>query len=45
MDLHVVPRVHDGGDVRRRHGADEAAEELPGADAAGERDDLHDRRA
>jgi hypothetical protein len=41
VHLHVVGRVHDHRDVLRRDGADEAAEELPGADAACERGDLH----
>jgi hypothetical protein len=45
VDVEVIAGVHDRRDVRRRKGAHETAQELPRADTAGERDDLHGSRA
>src|SRR5947208_3290933 len=43
VDAQVVTRVDDHGDVLGRHGAGQAAEELPRPHAPGERRDLHVR--
>ena len=45
VDVEVVARVHDRGDIGRRHRANETAQELPRADASRECDDIHSSRA
>ncbi len=45
VHVQVVARVHDRGDVGRRHRANETAQELARADTSGECDDFHGSRA
>jgi hypothetical protein len=45
VQVDVVAGIDHDRHVTGRDRADEAAQELPGADATGERDDLHDEGA